>query len=685
MDCRLPEKISTHRFRKVSSAGRRFCVIYATKRKRRSVAALPIAEPPVILLSVDSIRKQFGPEPVLDAVTFDVRPRERIGLVGPNGSGKTTLMRILAGREEPDAGSFALHASVRLGYLEQQPVFEPGRTLWQEARNALDELVALGDEALRVADALSKTAEPAEHARLAARYDHLQHELERHDAYNLDHKIERVLDGLRFPRASFEQPVASLSGGEQNRLILAKLLLAEPDLMLLDEPSNHLDIEATQWLEEYLASGTAAMVLVSHDRYFLDRVTNRTLELFRGTVDSYRGNFSAYWRQKDERLLVQRRTYEKQREEIAKTEDFIRRNAYGQKHAQAEDRRKKLERIERVPPPREIAAPPMGFPRAERSGDFVIRARRLAKSYEKPLFEGLEVDLMRGQRWAILGPNGSGKTTLLRCLLGQIEPDDGDVILGQGVQIAYFDQQLEALVDTMAVVDAIRPPGQMMPEQKRRDLLARFGLTGDTALQPVASLSGGERCRAALARLAATQSNFLVLDEPTNHLDLWARDALEQALSAFDGTVLFVSHDRYFVNRLADHVLAVEPGLCRVVDGNYDTMLDLIQRGQTTSAGDERKPPVVSSPKPTGRSDDDGRDRPQPAKKRRFPYRKVEDLEQEIFQLESLLEESHTALALPETHRDGRRVRQLKNQIQQQQTALETLYAHWEEATELNW
>ena len=297
------------------------------------------------------------------------------------------------------------------------------------------------------------------------------------------------------------------------------------------------------------------MLLVSHDRYFLDKVTNRTLELFRGTVDSYRGNFSAYWRQKDERLLVQRRTYEKQQEEIAKAEEFIRRHSYGQKHTQAEDRRKKLERIVPVPPPREITAPPMGFAKADRSGDIVLRAHRLCKSYDRPLFEQLDLELTRAQRWGMLGPNGSGKTTLLRCLLGQVEPDAGQVILGQGVKIAYFDQQLAAMDDDILVVDAVRPEGQLMDEQKRRDLLARFGVTGDTALQTVGSLSGGERCRAALARLAATDANFLILDEPTNHLDLWARDALEQALSRFDGTVLFVSHDRYFVNRLADHLM----------------------------------------------------------------------------------------------------------------------------------
>ncbi len=302
----------------------------------------------MILLAVNGVTKHYGPQPVLDGVSFEVRPEEKIGLVGPNGTGKTTLLKILSGHEQADGGNVELHASARLRYLEQQPDFLTGRTLWEEASSALAELHGLVRELEEAAHALSAAADEAEHKRLAARYDRLQHECQHHDVYNLDRHVERVLDGLGFTRASYQQPVEQLSGGQQNRLLLGKLLLAEPDLMLLDEPSNHLDIEATEWLENFLAEIDAALLVVSHDRYFLDKVTNRTLELFHGTVEAYPGNFSAYWRQKAERLEVQRRTYERQQEEIAKMEDFIRRNDYGQKHAQAKDREKKLARIERV-------------------------------------------------------------------------------------------------------------------------------------------------------------------------------------------------------------------------------------------------------------------------------------------------------------------------------------------------
>jgi ATP-binding cassette subfamily F protein 3 len=634
----------------------------------------------MILLNVAGIVKHFGPDPVLDGVTFEVRPGEKIGLVGPNGAGKTTLLSILAGQQTADGGRVELHSSARLDYLEQQPTIEPGRTLWEEAASALSSLTALAADAERTAHELAAAVDPAEHKRLAERYERLQHELSHRDAYNIDHRIERVLEGLGFSRDNFQQPIETLSGGQHNRLLLARLLLSEPDLMLLDEPSNHLDIEATQWLERFLADSPQAMIIVSHDRYFLDKVTNRTVELFHGTVDSYTGNFSAYWRQKAQRLEVQARTYEKQQELIAKTEDFIRRNHYGQNHAQAEDRRKKLARIERVEAPREIQAPPMGFTPADRTGDIVLRVEHLAKGYDRPLFNDLSFDIQRGQRWGILGPNGSGKTTLLRCLVGEEKPDEGRVIVGTNVRIGYHDQQLRSLDCNEQVVDAIRPARKQFNEPQRRSLLARFGLVGDAVFQRVDSLSGGERSRAALAQLAADDANFLVLDEPTNHLDLWARDSLERSLLEFDGTVLLVSHDRYFLNRVVDHVLVVEPGRFREVEGNYDAYQHLVSQGlagggASTKAAEEREKAGAKRP-PRGEK----AARP----KRKFPYRKVADLEAEIFERESRVEALHAELATPEALRDGQRVRTIQAEIAAQQAALATLYPHWEEASELN-
>jgi ATP-binding cassette subfamily F protein 3 len=345
---------------------------------------------------------------------------------------------------------------------------------------------------------------------------------------------------------------------------------------------------------------------------------------------------------------------------------------------------------ELVAPPRTIAVPPMRFPAASRSGDIVVRAEGLAKSYERPLFRDITLNVGRGQRWGLLGPNGCGKTTLLKCFLGLVAPDDGKVALGQGLELGYFDQQLAGLSDDAQVVDAIRPKKKQFNEQQRRDLLARFGVTGDTALQRVDSLSGGERCRAALARLAAEEANFLVLDEPTNHLDLWARDALEKALVEFDGTVLFVSHDRYFVNQVADHLLIVEPDRVQVIEGNYETFqmfsgrkTEAASEGESSAAPRKLSGGSVQTQKTIdGDTNAGGKT---PVRKRRFAYRKAEDIEKEIHDRESAIEYFQQQLSLPEILRQGDRVRALKLQLAEEQEAVKMLYEHWEEALELNW
>jgi ATP-binding cassette subfamily F protein 3 len=648
----------------------------------------------MLLLKVTELRKQFGPEPLLDGINLEVYAGDRIGLVGPNGCGKTTLLRILAGVETPDSGVVETKAGLRIGWLAQESVVSSSRTVWEEAREALEPIFRLQEELIRVAELLAHAKDPADIRRLQHHLEHLQLQLHQQKAYQVEHRIEAVLEGVGFRRVQFSQPVTSLSGGEQSRLALAKILLAEPDLMLLDEPSNHLDLDATLWLEQYLLETKAALILVSHDRYFLDRVTNRIFELFEGTIESYRGNFSAYRRQKEERLLVQRRTYEKQQQEIARMEEFIRRNFYGQKHAQAEDRRKKLERIQRVAPPREILGPPMAFPVPARSGDVVLRVEGISKKFERPLFENLSFEIYRGQRWGIIGPNGSGKTTLLRCLLGVVPPDSGRVGRGHGVKIAYFDQHLTELDANLRAVDAIMPPDQLMEEPARRDLLARFGITGDTALQKVAQLSGGQRCRTALARLAATKANLLVLDEPTNHLDIWAREALAKALKEFEGTLIFVSHDRHFIDQLADHLIILEPpGRVRVIPGNFSTWQYIKNQEKLAleSSGKEEGDSVEASTITGGSAGSiaasasaNNRKISKPKRKRQFPYRKTEDIEREILEREARQAELYQLLAEPRILRDGEKVKEIKAELAELEGILKQLYAHWEEAVELN-
>lgn len=634
-----------------------------------------------LLLTAEGLQKTFADEPVLRSVSFEIRREQRVAIIGPNGAGKTTLLRLLQGALEPDAGRIEWAKGIVTGFLEQRPTFSAESTVWEIAQQALQPLVDLQRDAETTAAAMGRESDPIRLEELAARYQRLQEELLQRHAFHLDHQIERVLEGLGFGANDFDQPAAQLSGGQANRLMLAALLLKSPDLLLLDEPSNHLDLEATEWLENYLAETHQAFLLVSHDRYFLDRVVDITLELVQGTIVSYPGNYSKYRELAEEQRKVQRRTYEKQREEIARIEDFIRRNHYGQKAAQAEDRRKKLERIELVAPPREIATPAFRFPQPARCGDIVVRVEKLSKRFAQPLFSNVSFQIERGQRWGILGPNGCGKSTLLRCLVGRTAADTGNIQLGTGVRIGYFDQKLEEVAGDLSAAEAIRSSHRDLVDQQRRDLLGAFGINGDLALQTVNRLSGGERSRVALARLAADEPNWMVLDEPTNHLDLWAREALEQALLDFGGTLLVVSHDRYFLQRICTHLLVFEPDRVNVFPGNFEEYRHWRKQlrqpdALTAKSGRGSRSSSVTTSDANGSAST--------RKKRRYPYRKVADIEAEIAQREARVAELHNALADPEVLRSGPRVKAARDELSANTSALEQLYEHWAEASEWN-
>ncbi len=628
----------------------------------------------MLLLSCADLSRGFDEGPLFEGIGFELQAGERIGLVGPNGVGKTTLLRILAGLDKPDEGAVRLHAGARVSLLRQTPEFERGRSLFDEARSGLDELLAAHEDMVHTAEALARTTDPTEHKSLSARYDRLNDLLRHHDAYNVDHRVEHILGGLGFRPEDYPRALETFSGGQQSRVMLAKLLLASPDVMLLDEPSNHLDIAATQWLEDHLVRQPEAMLIVSHDRYFLDKVVTRVFELSSQRIASYPGNYQAYAKLRQQRYEQELKTFEAQQEFIAKQEEYIRRVHYGQLHKQAQSRRKTLDKLERVEKPTTIETPHMYFGEVRRSGDVVLQVADLGKSYDTPLFRDLSFTLERSRRLGIMGPNGSGKTTLLRILMGQEEPSTGAVQQGHLVEFGYYDQHLKMLDEDLTVMRAVWPGDDPdATEQRMRNLLGRFGLAGDQVNQRVGALSGGERSRAALARLVALGVNVLVLDEPTNHLDLWACDSLEQALLAFDGTVIVVSHDRYFLNRVVDLLLVLDgDGRVRVIHGNYDTYVMMRTQQDAAAPKVENKPIAKeTASKPAKR-------------KRKFPYRKVEDLEADIALAETRVRELEAHLASPELYREGDKIKETMRDFEATKQKLQQLYEQWEEAVELN-
>ncbi len=634
----------------------------------------------MLLLSCAGLTRGFDRGPLFEDVEFELYHGERVGLVGPNGAGKTTLLRILAGLDTPDAGDVRLHAGARADLLQQHPEFSSDRTLFEEAKSAFTDLLRAHDEMVSTAEALATATEEPTRKSLAARYDRLNELLRHQDAYVLDHKVEEVLHGLGFGDDDFGRPLTTFSGGQQRRALLARLLLSSPDIMLLDEPSNHLEIDGTCWLDGYLATQPQAMLIVSHDRFFLDKVCTKIFELHDHRITQYPGNFKQYMRLRQERYERELKEWESQKEYIEKQEEYIRRVHYGQLAKQAQSRRKALDRIERVERPTKIEAPQMHFGDVVRTGDSVFEAENLGMAFgDNVLFRDLSFALARGKRLGIMGANGSGKTTLLKILLGDLPPTEGEVKRGAHVDPGYLDQHLKMLDDTKPVLRAVWPsPDPDVDEKKMRDLLGRFGLSGEIVYQIVGELSGGERSRACLAKLVAMGVNVLVLDEPTNHLDVWACEALEDALLEYEGTAIVVSHDRYFLNRVVDLLIVLDDGQAQVVHGNYDTY-ELLRAAQdaakketkanpTRKGGGVGQPPRSASLKP----------------KRKFPFRKVADLEADIATTEARVKQSEELLASPELYRDAAKLKETMPDFEESKVKLQQLYEHWEEAVELN-
>ena len=638
----------------------------------------------MILISAQGLGRQYAGEPIFTDLAFEVRAGDRIGLVGPNGAGKTTLMKLLDRTEQPEYGQVYVRPGVRVSLLRQQPDFAPDQTLMDVARSGLASLLDLQAELEEAAKEMAEADDEADRERAARRYDQIHEQILHQDAYDVDHRVEEILSGLGFPESDYNRPAATFSGGQQSRLMLAKLLLESPDLMLLDEPSNHLDIETTEWLENYLSRQPVGMIVVSHDRYFLDKVVTKIWELHDGSLDVYPGNYSQYWNLRAERAKVLERQAERFEEKTEKLEAYIRKYGAGQRAKQAHDRERKLERLqaEKVETIRDIVGPIMGFDEVDRSGDVVIEARKLSKAFDKPLFDNLNLTVERGQCIGVLGPNGAGKSTLIKTLIGREKPDSGEVKLGHRVQVGYHDQGLQSLAYDTTVVRAVWPEDDTdWAEGEVRSLLARFGLTGDQAFRKVGMLSGGEKAKAALARLCATGANLLVMDEPTNHLDIWSCEALERSIREFEGTVLVVSHDRYFLNKVADRIVVVAGGgKVKVIEGDYETYQAVVQKEKDEAEKAKARaatPPPPPAAKPATKNTK--------VNKKKFSYKPAADLEKEIAQVEAEVAEVEDQLGQPATWRDPTNAMRVQDRHIELKQKLDTLFQHWEFAVESEW
>ena len=602
----------------------------------------------MIILALQNVRKSFGTHEVLKSVSFTLQERERMGLVGVNGSGKSTLMKIIAGQETADEGTVSLQKGLRAGYLAQQgeltgeetvletleSVFEPQRRMEAELRELEQEMSVSGTD-------------PEMLRRLGGRYDALTREFERSNGYGWRSSVQGVLAGLKL-REHQQMKTALLSGGERTRLCLGRMLLSEPDLLLLDEPTNHLDLKSIAWLEDYLAAYRGAVLVISHDRYFLDRVCGRMAELLMGTVETYDGNYTEYLEKRTAVYEVRMKAWELQQKEIARQKAVIamyRRFNREKSIRAAESREKRLEKIELLEKPQEEGTVRFRFETRRRTGDDVLMTEGLTKGYgERVLFRDLKLHVRAGDRIALIGDNGTGKSTLLRCLTGEEKPDAGVIRWGTGVDLGYYDQHQAGLHGDKTVLDEVWDRFPRMEQYEVRGALGMFLFSGDDVFAPVHTLSGGEKGRVALTELMLRKDNVLLLDEPTNHLDMDSREVLEEALAGFPGTIIAVSHDRYFINRFAEKVCVLDGEEIREYLGNYDSYYDKVSRDMEPDGnGPQQTRTALDKEKRKSREEE---------RKARERRDRLKAAEQAIARAEEEAAELERELADPETWKD---------------------------------
>ena len=653
-----------------------------------------------MLLQTQNVTRRFGGETLFTGVNFEIKKRARIGLVGRNGAGKSTLLKILADIDPADEGRVMARKDLTIGFLDQHGGLESDSTIWEEMLTVFHPLIAMEERMRVLEEQMGELAQKneVETDNLLKDYHRLQESFERQNGYAYKSEIEMILQGFSFFKDDYDKPINHLSGGQKTRLALAKLLLEKPNLLILDEPTNHLDIDTLYWLENYLMNYSGALVIVSHDRYFLDKLTTETYEMSYGGINYYRGNYSYYLKEKAKDLEKQERDYEKQQKEIAKMEEFVERNiARASTSRRAQSRRKQLEKIDRIDKPfGDERTAFFSFNPERETGDIVLQSEDLAIGYTEgeALSRGIDLDIRKGDAIALIGPNGIGKSTLLKTIIGKIKALQGEFHFGSKIDLGYYDQEQQDLDASKSVLKEVWDDHPLMDEERIRTFLGSFLFTGEDVEKSIASLSGGERARVSLAKLALNHDNFLVLDEPTNHLDIDSKEVLENALIDFQGTLLFVSHDRYFINRLATKVIDIGPDGTTLYLGDYDYYLHKqeekfeLERA-AREALETNHQALDSNQEKEATNTGSWANRKEIKRQSRRLEREIKGIEEKIAQIEERLEEiteemnelSRISAENPETFDTGtaERLTSLSVEFDNQNEELDDIFMKWEE------
>lgn len=634
----------------------------------------------MILLQMNDISKSFGAEEILSNIKMEVKERDRIAVVGRNGAGKSTLLKIMAEEMTHDRGEIFKPKDLTFGYLAQHTVLESERSIWEEMIEVFDDLVNQEKKLRKLEEKIADVANlsKTDYEDLLNEYDRLQQSFQSNGGYTYEAEIKSVLNGLRFGDYDYNTPITELSGGQKTRLSLGKLLLQKPHLLILDEPTNHLDIETLNWLEGYLQAYPGAIVTVSHDRYFLDKTVSIVYEISRHEMKKYHGTYSKYLEQKARDYERELKQYEKQQDTIKKMEDFIQRNiARASTTKRARSRRKQLEKIDRLDKPDgEEASAKFAFRINRKSGNDVLKVHDLSFRYTEGdplLFSNIHLEAHRGERIAIVGPNGVGKTTLLKTMTDKLSPEDGEIQLGAHVQIGYYDQEQAELNSSKTVLAELWDEYPLHNEKDIRTVLGNFLFSGDDVLKTVGALSGGEKARLALAKLMLQNANLLILDEPTNHLDLDSKEVLEVALMDFPGTILFVSHDRYFINKITDKIAEMNRDGMTIYLGDYDYYLEKKE--------EEAEHKRLNQEKWASEQEKSRKKQMKINKKRQSEQRKrkrrINELEETIEQKEKEISELQKKMTEPEVYEDHKKAHEMNEWIRELEEATNALMDEW--------